>query len=92
MGASTSKYKKLEVPSEDDLEFYINIVDPHLGPVSIYTTRKYHLCYILKLESESDDTKIYNIFKKVENNQMQTLLALHGFKIERMSCCERVVQ
>lgn len=67
------------------------IVDPHLGPASIYTTRKYLLCYILKHESKIDDTKIYNILKKVEMNEIQTLVGLHGFRIDRMNCCERIV-
>lgn len=91
MGLSNGKEKKkFEINQDDDLEFYTDVLDPNLGPVKIYTSRKFHLCYILKYEKNQDDTKIYNIFKKVESSQLSPLLSLHGFNIERKNCCNRI--
>jgi hypothetical protein len=85
-----SPRRPIETLTEADLEFYTELADPQLGSVKIYTSRKYHLCFILKYERPHTDSKIYNIFKKVEESQLSPLLSLHGFSIERQSCLNSI--
>ena len=40
--------RKLLISPEEDLYYYTDVIDPHLGIVSIYTSHKFNLCYILK--------------------------------------------
>lgn len=39
-----------ESEEDEELNFYIDVEDPNLGPCKIYTSSKMPLCYILKEE------------------------------------------
>jgi hypothetical protein len=93
MGSDSSVgKKKFEIVNDDDLQFYMEVDDPLLGCVKIYTSQRFHLCFILKYECTHSDTKIYNIFKKVEESQLNPLLSLHGFSVERKTCLNKVCE
>lgn len=52
--------------NEGHLLFYMDVVDPNLGPVKIYTCPKMKLAYILRYDRAEEDTRIYNTMKKLE--------------------------
>lgn len=72
------------------MNFYIDVQDPNLGNVKIYSCKKMPLCYILKEDKLLTDSKVYNIFKTVESLQSTNLLTLYGFKIDRKNCCSAI--
>ena len=73
----------VKAPDDQELNFYIDVVDPNLGPAKIYTCTKMPLCYILKQDQVLEDSKIFNIFKMVESLQSSALITLYGFKLAR---------
>jgi hypothetical protein len=72
---------------EPQLEYHSQALHPLQGAVSVYFTKALPMTFIMKLERVCRQSRLYNLFQQVQDQESPALLTLYGFKINREEGC-----